>query len=336
MRDFEREMNLVHKLFNRQSVQARSESGEIDLGRLGELVSATYEQSERDRRQSDRSMMLMVEELDQLNRELERLVEERTRELREREAELKTQNLRFDAAINHMSQALLMFDASGRLMVCNHHYNDMYGLPSQFVQPGKTIRELLNRRKQNGTYPGDPDDYIEKLTKEIAQGKSVSQLLELPDGRTISVLNHPIPGGGWVSTHEDITERRRAEMQIAHMTRHDALTDLPNRVSLRERLARALTDVQRGEQLGPALPRSRPLQKRQRHARPIAAATRCSRLVAERLQRLPARIGHGGARRWRRVRDHPDPPGAARRCRAARAPPLRRGSRALSNSRIMR
>jgi diguanylate cyclase (GGDEF)-like protein len=249
VRDFRPEMKLVHKLFSRQSVQALSETGEIDLGRLGELVSATYERSERDRRRSDRSMMLMVEELDRLNRELEHLVEERTRELREREAQLQTQNMRFDATINHMPQALLMFDASGRLMVCNHRYNDMYGLPAQFVQPGKTIRELLNRRKQNGTYPGDPGDYIEKLTRDIAQGQSVSQLVELPDGRTISVLNHPMPGGGWVSTHEDITERRRAEMQIAHMARHDALTNLPNRVMLRERLAQALTDVQRGEQL---------------------------------------------------------------------------------------
>jgi diguanylate cyclase (GGDEF)-like protein len=157
--------------------------------------------------------------------------------------------MRFDATINHMSQALLMFDASGRLMVCNQHYNEMYGLPAQFVQPGKTIRELLTRRKQNGTYPGDPDDYIEKLTSDIAQGKNVSQFVELPDGRTISVLNHPMPGGGWVSTHEDITERRQAEMQIAYMARHDALTNLPNRLLLRERLAQALADVPRGEQL---------------------------------------------------------------------------------------
>ena len=248
MRDLGPGVKPVHNLFSRQFVQARSATGEIDLGRLGELVSATYEQSERDRRLTDRSMALMVEELDQLNRELERLVEERTRELREREAQLQAQNMRFDATVNHMSQALLMFDASGRLMVCNHRYNDMYGLPAQFVQPGKTIRELLERRKQNGTYAGDPDDYIEKLTTDIAQGKSVTQLVELPDGRTISVLNHPMPDGGWVSTHEDITERRQAEMQIAHMSRHDALTNLPNRVLLRERLAQALANMQRGEQ----------------------------------------------------------------------------------------
>ena len=59
----------------------------------------------------------------------------------------------------------------------------------------------------------------------------------------------PMPGGGWVATHEDITERRQAEMKIAHMARHDALTDLPNRVLLRERLERGAGQVERGQQL---------------------------------------------------------------------------------------
>jgi diguanylate cyclase (GGDEF)-like protein len=83
----------------------------------------------------------------------------------------------------------------------------------------------------------------------IAQGKTWSQLMELPDGRTIAVLNHPIAGGGWVATHEDITERRRAEKQIAHMARHDALTDLPNRVLLRDELAQALVELLRDKRL---------------------------------------------------------------------------------------
>src|SRR5260370_34389005 len=71
----------------------------------------------------------------------------------------------------------------------------------------------------------------------------------LADGRTISVLNHPMAGGAWVATHEDITERRQAEKQIAHMARHDALTDLPNRVLLRERLAHALAELPRDKRL---------------------------------------------------------------------------------------
>jgi diguanylate cyclase (GGDEF)-like protein/PAS domain S-box-containing protein len=52
----------------------------------------------------------------------------------------------------------------------------------------------------------------------------------------------------------DITEQRRIERElvesrIAHMAYHDALTDLPNRVFLRERLAKELTYVGRGGQL---------------------------------------------------------------------------------------
>ncbi len=62
-----------------------------------------------------------------------------------------------------------------------------------------------------------------------------------------SIVRNPIPGGGWIATHEDITERQRAEERIVHMARHDALTDLPNRMMLRERLDHELKRVKRGE-----------------------------------------------------------------------------------------
>ena len=77
----------------------------------------------------------------------------------------------------------------------------------------------------------------------------MAKLVDLPDGRTIAVLNHPMSDGGWVATHDDITDRQRAEQRIAHMARHDALTDLPNRVLFRERLVEALAGVGRGAKL---------------------------------------------------------------------------------------
>jgi diguanylate cyclase (GGDEF)-like protein len=240
---------LVNSLFARQVAKAAKPGGGIDLDLLGQLVSGAYDQALHDRRRTDRSIALMIEELDQLNRGLERLVEERTMTLRQREEELRAQNLRFDAALNNMSQALLMFDSAARLVITNHRYLEMYGLSSETVQPGCRLRDLLLHRRDTGTFSDDPDGYIENLMTVIAQGKTWSQLMELPDGRTISVLNHPMAGGGWVATHEDITERRRAEKQIAHMARHDALTDLPNRVLLRDRLAHALAELPRDKRL---------------------------------------------------------------------------------------
>jgi diguanylate cyclase (GGDEF)-like protein len=212
-------------------------------------VSGAYEEYDRDRRRTDRSMSLMIEEVDVVNRNLEQTIVERTRELRARELDLQAQNTRFDAAISNMSQGLLMFDAEARLLISNNRYFEMYGLRSADVAPGLTLRQLVDLRIANGTFSGDPDQYVDTLMASVGAGKPSNQLVELADGRTMAVVNQPMPGGSWVATHEDITERRRAEMKIAHMARHDALTDLPNRVLLRERLGEALTYVERGQRL---------------------------------------------------------------------------------------
>ena len=68
-----------------------------------------------------------------------------------------------------------------------------------------------------------------------------------PDGTVIEVRGVPLEDGGFVTTYMDTTERRRSQAKIVHMALHDALTDLPNRVLLNERLEHALTRVRRGE-----------------------------------------------------------------------------------------
>jgi diguanylate cyclase (GGDEF)-like protein len=239
----------VHKLFARQLAKATKASGTVDLDELGRLVAEAYEQADRDRRRTDRSISLMIQELDTLNRGLENLIEERTAALRERESQLQAQNMRFDAAINNMSQALLMFDSDHKLVICNERYLHMYDLSPEIVKPGCTVRQLLEHRKAIGSFAGDIEAYLENMLGMLARGETMATMVDLPDGRTVSVLNLPTPDGGWVSTHEDVTERRRAEQRIAHMARHDALTDLPNRVLFRERLAEALASVRRGGQL---------------------------------------------------------------------------------------
>jgi diguanylate cyclase (GGDEF)-like protein len=232
----------LNRLFARQIERAKDANGALDVDRLAALVVEAYETADRDRRRTDRSIGLMIEELDALNLNLEQQVADRTAALRAREAELSAQNLRFDAAINNMSQALLMFDEKARLVIHNNRYLEMYDLRPSEVRPGLSLLELIELQVKGRTLVGDPVELAENVLAAAARRRATSWLNELPDGRTISVRLHPIADGGWVTTHEDISDRRDAERRIAHMVRHDTLTDLPNRVLLRERLSEALAE----------------------------------------------------------------------------------------------
>ncbi|HUI96104.1 MAG TPA: EAL domain-containing protein [Xanthobacteraceae bacterium] len=159
---------------------------------------------------------------------------------------LRTQNLRFDAALNNMPHGLAMFDGAQCLVVSNKRYAEMYGLSPEQVQPGTSLRSIVERRVANGIYAGPSvADHLHERSATLS-APSI-RIQELSDGRSVVIARQPMADGGWVTTHEDITERRRAESQIAHMATHDALTDLPNRLMLRESLEQALTRVKRGE-----------------------------------------------------------------------------------------
>ena len=149
--------------------------------------------------------------------------------------------------LNNMSQGVLMFDSESRLIFSNQRYIELYGLSAEIVKPGCHLRDLLKHRAELGSFSGDVDEYVARLRDGIAEGKTFNQVVNLPDGRAFSVVNKPIAGGGWLATHEDVTERQRSEDRIAHMARHDALTDLPNRMLLLEQLNHEIKRVKRGE-----------------------------------------------------------------------------------------
>src|SRR5262249_41599484 len=125
----------------------------------------------------------------------------------------RAHNLMLDTALNNMSQGLCMFDAEARLVVCNRRYVEMYGLSADVVKPGCHLRDLLQHRIDLGNFSGDPDGYSADLQQSIARGQAIKTMLESKDGRVVAVVNQPMEGGGWVATHEDITELRRAETE---------------------------------------------------------------------------------------------------------------------------
>jgi diguanylate cyclase (GGDEF)-like protein len=158
----------------------------------------------------------------------------REHRLAERKLAQKSQHL--DTAINNMTQGLLLFDARARLVVCNQRFIDLFGLSADIVKPGCHFRALIQHRKETGSFIGDVDTYCTEFLRNVAEGHPQNSILATPDGRSIQILVQKSPDGGWASTLEDITERRRAEERIAHLAHYDALTELPNRVMFRQRL----------------------------------------------------------------------------------------------------
>ncbi len=156
---------------------------------------------------------------------------------------------RLDTAINNMTQGLLMFDSSHRLVVANQRYIEMFGVSTEVVKPGCTMHELLNHRREIGSFKGDVDEYCATLFRKMAQGKIFQTIMETANGGSIQVSYRPLQRGGWVTTLEDITERRRVEDRITHLAHYDALTDLPNRALFHEQLKRELARIAPGEQL---------------------------------------------------------------------------------------
>jgi len=121
-----------------------------------------------------------------------------------------------DLTLNNMTQGVVMFDRAGRLVVRNDRYLAMYGLSADLVKPGALLVDIVANRAKSGSLTRDPEQYCAELRDSMAAGKVVSFVAELPDGRSIAVVNRAIPGGAyWIGTHDDITERRKAERQNA-------------------------------------------------------------------------------------------------------------------------
>jgi diguanylate cyclase (GGDEF)-like protein/PAS domain S-box-containing protein len=130
--------------------------------------------------------------------------------------QLRAQNTRFDAALNNMTQGLCFFDGDQRLIVSNRRYVEMYGLDPNLVQPGVTLREIVDLRFEAGSFPAMSREHYMVWRTQIAISDTASDtVIELQNGRVFKIQHRPMPGGGWVATHEDITEQCKAEKALA-------------------------------------------------------------------------------------------------------------------------
>jgi diguanylate cyclase (GGDEF)-like protein/PAS domain S-box-containing protein len=139
-------------------------------------------------------------------------------ELQGSKQSLEQSNLLLHTALKNMADGLCMFDREQRLVICNARYGEMYGLSPEQTKPGTTLRAILEARVRAGMSPQDSEHYIHERLREVASRAPYYIENRLADGHVYAVSHRPMPDGGWVATHIDITEQRRAEQEL-HETR---------------------------------------------------------------------------------------------------------------------
>ena len=194
------------------------------------------------------TMLQRADEIGTLSRTFNLMIAElaaaRQQLIESSEAEIRKQYDRLDAAVSNMAHGLCMYDAEQKLIICNQRYADLYKIAPEHMRPGTPLRTILEHRLRD-VGKGRTEDVIEDRLQAVASRKPWYAVNELSNGQIVAVTHRPLPNGASIATHEDITERRRAEAKIAFLAHHDPLTSLPNRVSFRSAMEEALGRVQR-------------------------------------------------------------------------------------------
>ena len=189
---------------------------------------------------------------------------------------LRDRNLLLDAALNNMVQGVNMFDAQARLVLFNERYVKMYRLSPDVVKPGCTIRELVESRIRSGTFFAiDPERYIADLTGALLYDRTSStKTFDLEDGRVIAVSSQPMAAGGWVVTHEDITERQRAvkELERTRNFYNTVLENVPASIIVKDARDLRYLLLNRASEEFYGIPRDRMIGKTVRDVLPLSEA----------------------------------------------------------------
>jgi len=164
------------------------------------------------------------------------IIRQINRQNEEVQQQLANEKQRLDTALNNMTQGLVLYDSSARIVTFNRRYIDMYNLSTDVVKPGLHYYDLIQHRKDTGSYDGDVRAFCDPIMRNISQGKGNTTIMETPDGSAYLIINKPLATGGWVATIEDITERRKLEQERDrnHAFLREIIDHIPTQITVKD------------------------------------------------------------------------------------------------------
>lgn len=139
-------------------------------------------------------------------------------------------------AVDTMSQGLAMFDVNKRLVLRNREFCEFYGLSLEQVPVGTSLTELIDLRIAKGIYAGtSPEEY---RTTVLSKAGTIGgpRIDHLSNGRAVLITNVATADGGWLGTHQDVTEQENAAKELDRLAHVDLVTGLANRRALNQKL----------------------------------------------------------------------------------------------------
>ncbi len=156
---------------------------------------------------------------------------------------LKFRQELLQSAMENLSEGISVVDGELRLVAWNKSYLDMFDYPDGLIHIGRPIRDVLEFNARRGRLgDGDVDELIERRMEWLRKRSPHFYERVHSDGRVIEIRGNPMPGGGFVTSFTDVTERKRTEQALRESERRltEAKEGLERRVAER---TRALTEL---------------------------------------------------------------------------------------------